>query len=80
MYYCNINRPPDVFNSSSDELEIIFYKYFDLIELSPISNLIGFRMFYTVIEEPEKKLTDYMDNYSKGKKLIIRSLKNLIVC
>lgn len=66
--------PPDIINSSSDKLHVLFSRYYDFSSIAVISNQIGFRMFYTVIEEPEQKFIDYMDNYSEGKTLIITSI------
>lgn len=66
--YCNINKPPEILNSSSDKITVIFHRgIFDpFTDRLPI--FIGVRIFYTSIEEPGKHLIDYSNNYPKCKK------------
>jgi hypothetical protein len=63
--YCNIHKPPDIIESSFDNITVHFYKGVDPWPRNP--NVEGFRIVYSVINEEEKmEMIDSKHTMSAG--------------
>lgn len=62
--YCNLNRPPPIYNSSTDMLVITFNKTKSPLEVFHIE---GFKARYYVSEDSMEYVVTYREQHSNGK-------------
>ncbi|XP_053380140.1 uncharacterized protein LOC123553557 [Mercenaria mercenaria] len=70
--YCNINRPPDSFYSSSEKLTIYFLKGFVTpMYKNVVASVEGFRIIYSTVHDSEEHLVDYKDAFFKVRNIAL---------
>lgn len=68
--YCNIYRPPNNYNSSSDNVTVVFFKGIDNVDITVVTFIEGFKMLYTTSEEQVDRLKGTGGNLPESKNFI----------
>lgn len=72
--FCNIYRPPDTYNSSFDNLTVVYFKDAETVYEKRLT-LEGFKLVYSVTEEPEGRFLENYDTFSESKTTVTFRVK-----